>query len=81
MKIWGIILSIAGAICAVIGYIQYSSWEYQLASAFGGGDAGPQVLLYGGAAALVVGIIMLISGVGKEKEESTAQKAKNNDEE
>ena len=67
MKGLGILLTIAGAICAVIGYMKTSSWEYQLAGAFGASTgSGAKMALYGGIAALVVGVILLIAGSNKK---------------
>ena len=47
MKGLGVIMTIAGAALGIIGYIKYSSWEYQLASAYGL-DSSAEIMLYGG---------------------------------
>ena len=67
MKGLGIILTIAGAVLGVVGYIKYSSWEYQLASAYGL-DSSAEIMLYGGIGILVVGLILLFVGSGRSKD-------------
>lgn len=63
MKLTGLLLTIAGAISAVIGYIKLDSWEYKVANAFGASMSPvPTIALYGGIAALIIGIILLIVG-------------------
>lgn len=67
MKGAGLVLTIGGAICAVVGYIKISSWEYQLAGAIGvPTGSGPSVALYGGISALVIGAILLIVGMSRK---------------
>lgn len=67
MKILGIVLSVVGAICGAVGYIQFSSWEYQLTYALGTANETPNALMCIGTVTLVVGIVMIISSVVKEK--------------
>lgn len=67
MKGIGLLLTVAGAICAVIGYMKTSSWEYKMADAFGAPmSSTPTILLYGGIAALVIGVVILIAGNNKK---------------
>ena len=67
MKGLGVIMTIVGAILGIIGYIKCSSWEYQLASAYGLGGSGVKVMLCGGIALLVLGLILLFAGGRSEK--------------
>ena len=64
MKGLGVIMTIAGAALGIIGYIKYSSWEYQLASAYGL-DSSAEIMLYGGIGLLVLGLILLFVGSGR----------------
>ena len=61
MKGLGVIMTIAGAALGIIGYIKYSSWEYQLAYACGY-DSSASIMLYGGIGLLVLGLILLFAG-------------------
>lgn len=60
MKIAGFLLTVAGAICGVIGFVKMDSWEYQLMAELGVADSRVAILLYGGIAMLAAGIILLL---------------------
>ena len=59
MKILGWLLCIAGAIAATYGLVQSNSWEYQLEGALGADTTNIQVLLYGGIASALIGLILI----------------------
>lgn len=68
-KIWGIVLTIVGAISATYGFVETNSWEYQLATGFGVDS--PEitmirVCLYGGVIVTVMGVILLVVGMAKD---------------
>ena len=63
----GIVLAIIGAICTVIGFIKINSWEYALAVELGVDTSRMQMVLYGGIAALLIGIVLIVGEVRKEK--------------
>lgn len=44
----GIVLTIIGAICAIIGIVKMNSWEYALAAELGMDTTQVQMILYGG---------------------------------
>ncbi len=62
MKVLGILLMVAGGVCTAIGYTEMESWEYKLGEAFGYTNTTPSLLLYGGIAAVVIGLILLVCG-------------------
>ena len=68
MVIIGVILMVFGVGSAVFGYMQNNSLEAQLTSILGSGRLNPGTTwIVIGAAALVVGIVLLILGLRKKK--------------
>ena len=64
----GIIIAIVGLAASVYAFVQRSSAEYILASAFGHESAATMdMILYAGIAALVVGVILIIVHFAKNK--------------
>ena len=63
----GIVLTIIGAICAVIGIVKMNSWEYALAAELGMDTTQVQMVLYGGIAVLLIGIVLIVTEIHKEK--------------
>ena len=63
----GIVLTIIGAICAIIGIVKMNSWEYALAAELGMDTTQVQMILYGGIAALLIRIVLIVVETHKEK--------------
>lgn len=67
----GSLLAIAGVICTTIGIVKSCSWEYKLATGLSVAVPEVQVILYGGIAILVIGIICLIISQKKSQDVET----------
>lgn len=59
-KVIGPLLALVGAICTTLGIIKRTSWEYQLADAFGAASSSVEIILWAGIIMLLLGIACII---------------------
>ena len=59
-SITGCLLILAGAACAIVGWMQSRTWEYMLAKEFGEAPFWPMILFYGGILVFLAGLEMLL---------------------